>query len=282
MHDWGVINFLSEVKTHSDTYYLSKFVEEKKCDSLDSIADILGKLIRSSVNIWVVCVVDTQNDTILLVSDGCRSLYIDTNIDETIMNSFSSLDDSGRDEYFFKGYVLLDFNGNISKIQYDYINKIVIKPIKYTQPALPYASGYSSLDEADDDYFPKKKEEKDDILTVLGDSINWKDNLDWIDPALVIDSADLTAYLAEFWELETDLTERKASWFWQWWVWDSTIKALCTTANLIYIEMNDLVDTHYALYTQTEVEGLYEYVEHETMGIMDIVLEYSPNFEFED
>lgn len=289
MHDWGIINFLSEIKTHSDTYYLSKFLEEKGCKSLNDIADVLGKLIRSGVNLGVICVVDTTNDTILLLSDGCRSLYIDLDMNETTVNSFSSLTEEGRDDYFFKWFILLDFQWNIYNIKYEYINKVTVKEkhrtTTYAQSSIPYANEYEGID----DYYTSKKKEKSLALSSLGDSLNWQDGglkesetIDWVDPALVIDSKDLQDYMTQFWETESDLAQRKNTWFWQWWVWDNLVSRLCTTANLISTEMYELAEDFYNTYPSTDNEYLWEYVETERFNLMSTVLEYNDNFEYDD
>lgn len=67
-----------------------------------------------------------------------------------------------------------------------------------------------------DDYYSSKKKEKSLVLSSLGDSLNWQDEelkesetIDWIDPALVIDSKDLQDYMNQFWETESDLAQRK-------------------------------------------------------------------------
>lgn len=289
MHDWGIINFLSEIKTHSDTYYLSKFLEEKGCKSLNDVADVLGKLIRSGVNLGVICVVDTTNDTILVLSDGCRSLYVDLDMNETTVNSFSSLTEEGRDDYFFKWFILLDFQWNIYNIKYEYINKVTVKEkyktTTYTQPSIPYANEYEGMD----DYYSSKKKEKSLVLSSLGDSLNWQDEemkesetIDWIDPALVIDSKDLQDYMTQFWETESDLAQRKNTGFGQGWVWDTLVSRLCTTANLISMEMYELVDDFYNTYPSSDNEYLWEYIETERCNLMSTVLEYNDNFEYDE
>ena len=66
-----------------------------------------------------------------------------------------------------------------------------------------------------DEYYSSKKKEKNLALSNLGDSLNWQDwveestTIDWIDPVLVIDSKDLQDYMNQFWETESDLSERK-------------------------------------------------------------------------
>ena len=290
IHDWGIIHFLSEVKTHSDTYYLSKFIEEKGCNSLNDIAELLGKLIRSWVNLGVICVVDTSNDTILLLSDGCRSLHIDIDESETIINWFSSLTDKWDDDYFFKWFILLDFQWNIFNIKYEYLNKVVVKTRAVStyahdyQQGIPYANGYDPVDEYSS---VKKKEES--ILQTLWDSINWKDEeketwdwIDWIDPVLIVDSTDLQAYMKDFWETESDLAQRKNTWFGQGWVWDTLVSKLCTTANLISMEMYALVEDFYDTYQTQDIEYLWEYIEWERMNLMETVLEYEENFEYDE
>ncbi len=287
MHDWGIVNFLSEIKTHSDTYYLSKFLEEKGCKSLNDVADVLGKLVRSGVNLGVICVVDTTNDTILVLSDGCRSLYVDLDMSETTVNSFSSLTDYGRDDYFFKWFIVLDFQGNIYNIKYDYINKVTVKDkfklTTHSQSPIPYANEYEGMDE----YYSSKKKEKNLALSNLGDSLNWQDwveestTIDWIDPVLVIDSKDLQDYMNQFWETESDLSERKNTWFGQGGVWDTLVSRLCTTANLIAMEMNDLLDDFQYLYPSSDIEYLSEYIETERSNMMTTVLDYNDNFEYD-
>ena len=66
-----------------------------------------------------------------------------------------------------------------------------------------------------DECYSSKKKEKNLALSNLGDSLNWQDwveestTIDWIDPVLVIDSKDLQDYMNQFWETESDLSERK-------------------------------------------------------------------------
>lgn len=273
IHDWGVINFLDEVKTHSDTYYLSKFIEEKWGDSLESITWILSKLIRTWTSLWVICVVDTSNSTILVLSDGCRSLYIDRDIAESKVYSFSSLTEIGEDDRFFKWYIVLDFYGNILDIKYEYINKV------HSKALIPLATNKYSAWDSEDEYYYSEGKKKDQLL--LSDL--WKDSEDinWIDPALLIDSKELNSYLAEFWDTEKELADKKANWMGQWWVWESMIDSLCYTANLVYMEMNDLVEDFFQSYPNSDAEYLYDYIEHEGMGLMEICLEYSPNFEYD-
>lgn len=294
VHDWGIINFLSEVKTHSDTYYLSKFLEEKGCESLNDIADLLGKLVRSWVNLGVICVVDTSNDTILVLSDGCRSLYIDMDVAETKVDSFSSLTDKGDDEYFFKWFMLLDFEWNILHTKYEYINKFTTKtkyPITTTHNSSTWISYASEEDITELDRYYSNKKKEDENLTIfptLGESVNWRDwaeesaTIDWIDPVLIVDSTDLQNYMTDFWETESDLAQRKNTWFGQGWVWDTLVSKLCTCANLISMEMNALVDDFYDTYPSKDMEYLYEYIEWERMNLMETVLEYEENFEYDE
>lgn len=285
MHDWGIINYLSEVKTHSDTYYLSKFLEEKGCKSLNDIADTLGKLVRSWVNLGVICVVDTTNDTILLLSDGCRSLHVELDMTETIVEWFSSLTDKWEDDYFFKWFILFDFQWNIYNIKYEYLNKVIVKTQKPLYPVTwAYWDWYSNFD----DYYPDKKKVENMTLSNFWESKKWNDitegnkEVDWIDPALIIDSEDLTQYMNTFWETESDLSERRLAWIWQGQVYDLLIKRLATTANLIRLEMNELANEFYSIYPETRADGIWEYVEAESMNVMNTVLEYNDNFEFED
>lgn len=207
---------------------------------------------------------------------------------ETSVNSFSSLDEDGRDDYFFKGFILLDFEWNIFNIKYEYINKVTAKVVvthkTYPQSSIPYADDYESLD----DYYSSKKKDKSLMLSNLGESENWKDwieesqTIDWIDPALIIDSKDLQDYMNQFWETESDLAQRKNTWFGHGGVWDTLVSRLCTTANLISMEMYELVDDFYNTYPQSDGEYLWEYIEWERMNLMETVMEYNENFEYDE
>ena len=187
-------------------------------------------------------------------------------MNETTVNSFSSLTEEGRDDYFFKWFILLDFQGNIYNIKYEYINKVTVKEkyksTTYAQSSIPYANEYEGMD----DYYSSKKKEKSLVLSSLGDSLNWQDEelkesetIDWIDPALVIDSKDLQDYMNQFWETESDLAQRKNTWFGQGWV-----------------------DDFYNTYPSSDNEYLWEYIETERCNLMSTVLEYNDNFEYDE
>ena len=52
---------------------------------------MISKLILTGVSIGVLCITDTVEDKFLLISDGARSLYIDTDDDFQYIKYFSSL-----------------------------------------------------------------------------------------------------------------------------------------------------------------------------------------------
>lgn len=283
MHDWGIIHFLSEVKTNSDTYYLSKFIEEKGCWSLDSIKEILSSLIKTWVKLGVVVVVDTSTDEILMLSDGWRSLYIDINHDETIINSFSSLTEDWDDSYSFRWFIILDFNWNIQSIDYEYLNKMYVKPVTvpatsyhWTQPSLPYADQYWYIDEEEEYY--KKKDQK--LLLASWD--DFSSEVDYIDPAIIIDSKELKRLLSNFWETESTLNQLKLSGTTSWTQWDLWVYELSDICNNIHTEMEELADDFYATYTTPNSDYIYEYVDAEKVALMEMVMEYNQNFEYVD
>lgn len=305
VHDWGVINFLSEWRTHSDTYYLTKFIEEKKCDSLESIKDTLWGLIKAGVELGVICVIDTKENNFLLLSDGKRSLYIDANIDDSYVREFSSLTEDGSDKYSFRWYMILDFNWTIHSIEYSYINKEEEK--KSTQVCTTYSAGspYSSSYYYDEDRYSsyyKKKETKEDEseqlalaqiegifswdITEETELWEWTPPMNYVDPSMIIDSADLNDYLSQFFEIEKDLCDRRDSWMGQWAVYANLIAQLKELANLIAIEMDELLDDFIVTYCNdwggSDVDSYYEYVDSEKMQIMDMVFQFDENFEFED
>ena len=266
---------------NSDTYYLSKFIEEKKAMSLSDIQVVLSGLNRCWVELWVICAVDTLSKEILLYSDGHRSLVVNTNADESIMHSFSSLTDSWSDEFSFSGFAILDFDWNISTIDYLYKNKkkipktssVVVTHKQYKKSSIPYSS-YEE-EEYYNWYTSTNKTSTAEIE-------------EYIDPATIVSSHILTTLSDEFYCLESEMSTMRSKWATNTVIYYSNITDITNLANRISKEMFIIVDKYYEDCANSwrhefdEFDELYEYIESERLGIMEIVLEYNNNFEYEE
>lgn len=156
------MQFIDSDKDMSDTYYLARLIEERSADSFAKMVDVFSELEKKKISLGVIVIYDMLANKFLCISDGARSLYIDFSDDEqNKYNYFSSISDSGDDEYSFYGYFIWDMKWNVIQSEFKFVNYHKPAPVVPVQPKLPAPNPYYGWDRDDGyDYPPSRGEGK--------------------------------------------------------------------------------------------------------------------------
>ena len=134
LHEWGIVEWIDPDR--SDTFVLLQYLD-MHCNTLEECLARISILLQRKITIGTIMIYSKAEWKMMFFADGERSLYIELNTNGTVDYIQSRKDDTHCD-YKTKGFIIVDFSGNVIAEKLENVNEVKIVHKAVTTPATTY------------------------------------------------------------------------------------------------------------------------------------------------